>query len=54
MTISRDNNIEWQLGNDSHSPNILEDIPQITCERCKYMANSVCSACIIEENNSNK
>ena len=47
------NNIEWQLGNDSHSPNILEDIPQITCERCNNITNeSYCSECDIEKPSS--
>jgi hypothetical protein len=42
-------NIEYQLDDDTHSPCILEEIPQYTCEQCKkkdnYLEKNRCYDC---------
>jgi len=42
-------NIEYQLGDGTHSPNILEDIPQYKCNKCNkldgYSENNMCISC---------
>jgi hypothetical protein len=44
-------NIKWQLGDDTHAPSLLENIPKYRCNKCNnivdyLLVNNYCDNCV--------